>query len=248
MKNSITQKMALGLIIALKACGGDPANQPVAPIPPPPTQPAPPVTVNPQQCFVDSMNLNRDLILECVMPEYQRYFGSIRLQSQVSIGGTVIPAGTYTWMDMYSRIQQLAVACGCAIQGVPQVPGLTVSGFMNLNYSQFSTFLGVNSGVANAWGFNQVRTESGLIPVDYLNGQYVMNFNQLYNMLVTLAYNFYSQYYYVHYYPVQFNWPTQIIWPGFVAPQQGFSVGGGFQFSNGNGFSLTFGGFYSSNN
>lgn len=218
----LTKTLALGAILALQACGSDPAAQnPVGvPAPVPTPIPAPPVQQIPT---------NVDFVQAYIIPMLQSQYGNLQVMSPVSVPGSnvVIEARSYTWAEMYGRVLAMTQACGCFITNAAMPQGMT-NGFVNLNFNDFYVFVGGQSGANfNPWYNVVVTTQSGV----------QTNFFEIFNLLVSMAYNYYSTYYYNYVY-VYGSWPTWNVWP------VGNTVGGFINYNSGSGFSINLGGIF----
>jgi len=215
--------LAFGALLALQACGSDPAAAP-GPVGPAPTPvPTPPVA---------SIPANVDFVSAYIIPSLQAQYGNLELMAEVQVGGTnaVIAPGVYSWADMNARILEMVNGCGCFEQNA-QIPQGMANGFVNLNYNDFYLFIGGSNGqLFNPWYNVQVRTQSG----------HRTSFYHIFNLLVTTAYSYYSNYYYSYVYNYG-SWGSYNYWP----QQNNTQVGGSLSYDSGTGFSINVGGMFS---
>ncbi len=178
-----------------------------------PVQPLPP----PVQPPINNQNFDFEGMM---VQQLQMTYGNIILESAVSAAGITIAAGNYSWAEMNARVKEIAIACACN-SGQP-MSGASI--WININYNQFSNFAGAfvsQSGPAS----------NALVHfVNYPN--YIVTFADVFNTLVSINYTYYSSYYYYYYgnyMPTQWN--------------NGTTVGGSFNYSNGN-FNFNLGGLF----
>jgi|GEM_PF-2743889 len=225
--------MSLGLVAGLAACGGaDPVAPVIVQAQPPATTP-PPATGIP---LGNTCGVAGDYVQTCLIPYMQSYYGNIVLMGNVQInlavGGVLtLPAGTYTWAQVYQTIIiPMAQGCNCIIQNVPN-NGISILG--QINYGALYSSIGYQNFAANTWTQVPVQLQSTAF------GLVNTNFGFVFDQLISLGYQYYSAYY-QSYYPNQAYYLGQ--WNPYYS--NGFSLGGVYG-NNGTGLSLGFSGSFS---
>ena len=246
MMSWIKTSLLVGAVAGLGACGTNNTPVPVNPyaaVPQAPTYVAPTWNNIP----ANQQTGNFDFVHQYLIPNLQTSWGNMTIPTAITITPTAvagvastavitIPAGTYTWEDMYTKyILVMANSCGCFVATTGNQPANTtqVGGFVNMN---FGTFDAVFSANYNNWNVAQV--------VFPQRGNYQTNFYVVFNSLVSANYEYYTSFYAPQY---GFQ-PTVGYWPGYSVygngSGSGTSIGGIFSYDRNNGFSANIAGFF----
>jgi hypothetical protein len=236
MKSRYWSVLGLSAMLALQACGNndDTALRPYYPqvpnyVPQFPNWNQTPNYYNP------NVNWNQpgDYFRQYLLPQFQIMYGNLVIQQSFTIGGIVVAARTYTWIEFYEVVMiPLASGCACLIPG-------------GSNYqSQYSVFAALN--------FDQFYVNLGFNQPNFVNNLYVYNvflpnlgsqvgFYYVFNMYMYYLSGFWYQVSYRNlvpgfYYPVNYAWPLA---------RRGNFLDVGFNYNSGSGLSIGIGGGFS---